>query len=479
MTSRSFIFLNLFFTLFIILILSFPSAFAAAPTAPPEEVQLCLGCHGNKDFSTVLKNGDKFSLYIDEETFKKSVHRPLNCSGCHNDFSADKHPGKVLKNKREYAVAGSALCKNCHTKFKSALHLKMADTAQKGGKLCVDCHGSHSIQPASKGGHKNSEYCLGCHRNELSMTFKDGQRQTVHIDPEILKTSVHSKLYCTDCHFGFSPEEHPERKFKSKRDYEIAASESCRRCHFDKYTKTLESIHYAMLSQGNLNAPVCVDCHGAHAIAQTGKERTLSAKRCEKCHGEIYKIYATSVHGNALFNEHNQDVPVCADCHRAHNIIDPRTFDYREKIPQMCGNCHANKELMNKYGLSTAVLNSYLQDFHGITLKLYKKQRDISDKTTLRPIAVCIDCHGIHDITMTTGPNSSIVKTNLVKRCRKCHPDATENFPNSWISHYKPSLKKAPLVYLINLTYKIFIPFMMVGLILQILLHIWRYAVNR
>ncbi len=234
-----------------------------------------------------------------------------------------------------------------------------------------------------------------------------------------------------------------------------------------------------MLSQGNMNAPVCVDCHGAHSISQTGKERTLSAKRCEKCHTEIYRTYAMSVHGSALFHEHNQDVPVCANCHLAHNIEDPRTFDYREKIPQMCGNCHANKELMDKYGLTTAVLKTYLQDFHGVTLKLYKKQRDVSNKITLKPIAVCVDCHGIHDITITTGPNSTIVKSNLVKRCRKCHPDATENYPDSWISHYKPSLQKAPLVFAINLIYKIIIPFMMVGLILQILLHIWRYAVNR
>ena len=234
-----------------------------------------------------------------------------------------------------------------------------------------------------------------------------------------------------------------------------------------------------MLTQGNLNAPVCVDCHGAHSISRTGKERTASAKRCERCHSNIYKIYAESVHGSALFNEHNQDVPVCIDCHRAHNIEDPRTFDYREKVPQMCGNCHANKSLMGKYGLSTSVLNSYLQDFHGVTLKLYKKQKDFGDKTTMRPIAVCIDCHGIHDITSTTGPKSSIVKANLIKRCQKCHPKASENFPDSWISHYEPSLKKAPLVFAINMIYKVFIPFMMVGLILQILLHIWRYAMNR
>lgn len=458
--------------------IALPSTVVASAPSAPDEMELCLGCHGNKGLTAELKDGSHLPLYVDAETIKKSVHRTLRCSGCHRDFSADKHPSRILKSKREYAVSGAALCRNCHTKFKSGLHAKMADTAKKGGKICVDCHGSHNIQTISREGYKNSEYCLGCHSNQLTMSFKDGQQQSVQISPEMLKTSVHSKLYCTDCHFGFSPDEHPQRSFRSKRDYSISASESCRRCHFDKYTKTLESIHYATLSQGNLNAPVCVDCHGAHAISQTGKERTASAKRCENCHGNIYAIYSKSVHGNALFNEHNQDVPVCADCHRAHNIIDPRTFDYREKIPQMCGNCHANKELMNKYGLSTAVVNSYLQDFHGVTLKLYTKQ-NAADKLTLKPIAVCVDCHGIHDITATTGPSASIVKANLVKRCRKCHPDAGENFPDSWISHYKPSLKKAPLVYLINLTYTVFIPFMMVGLILQILLHIWRYSVNR
>lgn len=463
----------------LLLLLSLPGAVKASPPSGSENVQHCLGCHGNKDFSLELQKGGKLPLYIDINDFAGSVHGSFDCSACHMGFSAEKHPGRVLKNRRDYTVSGSAQCKTCHTKFKSALHGKMAESAKRGGKVCVDCHGSHSIKRSQKGISKDTSYCLACHGNELAMSFRDGEKQSLKVDPETLAQSVHSKLYCSDCHFGFSVQEHPERTFKSKRDYVIAASESCRRCHFDKYTKTLESIHYAMLSQGNLNTPVCVDCHGAHAISHTGKERTSSAKRCEKCHGEIYKLYASSVHGSALFSENNQDVPVCVDCHRAHNILDPRTFDYREKVPRMCGNCHADKALMDKYGLSTSVLNSYLQDFHGVTLKLYKKQKDFGGKTTMKPTAVCTDCHGIHDITVTTGPQSSIVKANLVKRCQKCHPDATENFPDSWVSHYEPSLKNAPLVYFINLIYKIFIPFMMVGLILQILLHIWRYAVNR
>jgi len=66
-----------------------------------------------------------------------------------------------------------------------------------------------------------------------------------------------------------------------------------------------------------------------------------------------------------------------------------------------------------------------------------------------------------------------------LKRCQKCHADATANFPDSWVSHYEPNIKKAPMVYLVDLGYKIFIPFMIIGLLLQIVLHLWRYAVNR
>jgi len=129
---------------------------------------------------------------------------------------------------------------------------------------------------------------------------------------------------------------------------------------------------------------------------------------------------------------------------------------------------------MQKYGLSTRVVDTYLQDFHGITMKFYKQFG-----TTEKQIAVCIDCHGVHDITSVKGANAAIIKANLVKRCQKCHPGATSSFPDSWISHYEPNFKKSTLVFVIDWGYRIFIPFMIIGLLLQILLHMWRYSVNR
>ena len=71
------------------------------------------------------------------------------------------------------------------------------------------------------------------------------------------------------------------------------------------------------------------------------------------------------------------------------------------------------------------------------------------------------------------------MRANLVQKCRNCHPSAGDDFPDAWLSHYEPSLAHAPLVWGVNLGYKILIPFMIGGLMLQILLHLWRVVVNR
>ena len=71
------------------------------------------------------------------------------------------------------------------------------------------------------------------------------------------------------------------------------------------------------------------------------------------------------------------------------------------------------------------------------------------------------------------------MQANLVKVCQQCHPDASENFPAAWLSHYKPSWQHARLVYLVQLFYTIFIPLVVGGLILQVGLNLWRVVVNR
>lgn len=450
----------------------------------PEEVQRCLECHARRGIVKKFQNNESVSAYIDAEKFKASVHNFMVCSDCHTDFSSEKHPERRFRSKEQYKIMSSFVCKRCHSEKEikaKSVHAKLLGEEREGKPHpCTNCHGAHSAirMTGEKILPNEEEYCLGCHRYKLSMTFKNGETLSLKIDASALEASAHNKLSCSDCHFGFSKSEHPQRNFKSLRDFSIVNSEICRRCHFDKYTKSLESIHYAVLSKGILKAPVCTDCHGSHTIQVGRVEKELIGRRCQKCHGEIFDIYALSVHGKALFNQHLQDVPICIDCHMVHNIVDPRTIDYREKIPEICGSCHANKEIMGRYGLSTDVVKTYLSDFHGVTLSFYRKQREELNKPA-RPIAVCTDCHGTHNIVSTRATDPAIVKANLVKRCQQCHRGAAEDFPDAWLSHYEPSLNKAPLVFIVSQIYKILIPIMLIGLILQILLHIWRYAINR
>jgi hypothetical protein len=435
-----------------------------------EADQACLGCHSAEQHKT-LGNGDKLSLKVNSTEIEKSVHATIGCSACHG-FTSDDHPHKAFKTKKEYSAITARRCIVCHSSLDNKIHAKLV--SQKSPMmLCTDCHGAHAVQRVRELS-KGNQYCLACHSREINIHFSNGTKETVTVQESVLNTSVHKNLSCVDCHVRVYSELHPIRDFKDKRDFAQAMAENCRRCHFDKYSKTLEGIHYKALTEGSTKTPFCTDCHGTHAIASARSDKLANARKCEQCHSDIYTIYSKSVHGAALIGEHIEDVPVCSDCHKAHDNAGPHTANFRISVPQTCAKCHAKKEIMDKYGLSTKVVETYLNDFHGVTQKFYRQYGQAE-----KQIAVCIDCHGIHDIMKVKSENAAVIKQNLVKRCQKCHPSATTKFPATWISHYEPNFKKAPLVFLIDWGYRLFIPFMIIGLLVQIVLHLWRYAVNR
>ncbi len=111
-------------------------------------------------------------------------------------------------------------------------------------------------------------------------------------------------------------------------------------------SRTLDSMHARAATAGNLNAPICTDCHGSHYIHPPDEPRTLIPATCGNCHTQEFTIYQSSVHGNALAQESNPDVPVCTTCHGVHNIQDPRTQQFRVEEPDLCASCHANQEMM-------------------------------------------------------------------------------------------------------------------------------------
>lgn len=321
--------------------------------------------------------------------------------------------------------------------------------------------------------------CLMCHgtNSKLTLTFPSKETLALAVPEDQWHSSVHgSVLVCQDCHQGYDQVPHTQVAANSYREYSLAKYELCKRCHFANYTKSLDSVHYQLLTNGHTEAPVCTDCHGAHNVQRPDQPKTLIPQTCSKCHADIYDTYLDSVHGKALVDLQNQDVPTCTYCHGVHNIKDPRTTNYRLDIPQLCGSCHADKDLMAKYGLSSNVLSTYLNDFHGTTVSLVGENRS-SVATSYE--AVCTDCHGIHNIVSAKDPSSPVIKANLVSTCQQCHTGASENFPSAWLSHYEPSIQHAPMVFLVKLFYRIFIPFLVVGLAIQVVLNLWRSAINR
>jgi hypothetical protein len=334
----------------------------------------------------------------------------------------------------------------------------------------------------------SDEVCLECHGQPGStMELANGELVELYVPAEAHINSVHGELgyACVQCHTDVGEYPHPEFVADDQRDLTLKLNSTCQRCHQSQYELAKDSVHAVALEEGNREAAVCTDCHTAHEVRrlidpETGEilpeARTWIPQTCARCHSEIYDKYQESVHGSALIGEGNPEVPTCIDCHGVHNIEDPTTAQFRLNSPQMCADCHTDPEIMDKYGISTDVLDTYVADFHGTSIVLF--EQNTPDADINKP--VCFDCHGVHDIARADDPQKGLqVKQNILGRCRLCHPDADENFPDSWMSHYIPSPDKNPLVYYVDLFYKIIIPVIVGGMGVLVVMDASRMVLNR
>jgi hypothetical protein len=443
--------------LIFIAVMGAPADEVADPSAPD-----CLSCHGEQSLSRTGPKQQQISLHVDKKRFARSVHGDLGCAVCHPGFTGENHLGGE---KRGTLNKIGQTCSSCHD-VKSGLHGRMLK--RPSAPSCADCHGDHGIGPVKRGG------CEGCHSQPHAWRLKSGEKIELQVDRKALRRSVHRGLSCRNCHQGYSSQHHPALPRTSRRQRTRAMNTACRQCHHQVYDLTREGVHQNVAERHPERRPVCSDCHGAHDVIPAAQAPARGARRCRSCHEKVFSTYANSVHGAALTEHENADVPTCADCHRAHDIRNPGIDRYRSHIPQLCGNCHSDRKRMARYDLSPNVVQSYLDDFHGVTLSFYAKE-----DRSVRKIAVCVDCHGVHDIQSTRGAHRKAIKQRLLERCRGCHPNATAAFPDAWVSHWIPGPKRASIVYWIQWFYWIVIPLMLIGLGLQVLLHFWRYVVRR
>lgn len=464
---------------------------------PPFNDDACLLCHTDTDETITFPSGEEMSVQVDTAVLAASAHgtmaeSPLACQACHqptNDYQFP-HPPVEAENLREFQIQRSTTCERCHVQTHLTSH---PGPESENPVVCTDCHNSHDVQPA-EAWHTNANvenctacheansvevssefaasvveaglfaaqqpdnsYCLACHSQPgLTFTFENGDEISLTIDDQALHDSVHGadnawdELQCTDCHQSYQYPHEPVSEV-SARQYTLNQNNLCQRCHEDQFSQALDSVHSDALLEGKLEAPLCTDCHGAHDTPPPAEPRNRIPETCRQCHSTIYDEYADSVHGAALVDEDNPDVPSCIDCHGVHDVVNPSHELARARSPLLCAECHTDEELMAKYEISTAVFDTYLADFHGTTALLFEGSDEAFNK------AVCMDCHGVHNIKSPDDPHAGI-NQNLLATCQQCHPDATENFPASWANHYEPSLENNTLVYLVETFYSIVIP---------------------
>jgi len=336
--------------------------------------------------------------------------------------------------------------------------------------------------------HENGD-CLACHSKPITVKYADGDTDTIVFDPQ---QPVHNNFACVVCHKDQATYPHAdsgnngncsichwqvtgnatapsEMVFVStdqdKRAMVLDMNNSCKECHADEFAATADSAHARIMADGDRYAPVCVDCHGSHDIAQLNGSRSAIPKICSKCHMAEYTEYLSSVHGSALMDQSNPDVPTCGDCHGIHKVTGPSDASFRPDSITVCGKCHSNKAMMSKYGISTDVFTTYLDDFHGRTVNFFRETGEVNV-----PTATCYDCHGIHNIRKPDDPLSTVYPTNLQATCSKCHADASIRFPQAWLNHYEPTLAQTPALFVVNQGYMIFVPTVIGGFVVYIAL---------
>jgi predicted CXXCH cytochrome family protein len=135
---------------------------------------------------------------------------------------------------------------------------------------------------------------------------------------------------------------------------------------------------------------------------------------CSLCHSDVRVQFERGVH-------HREGI-ACASCHggnpAATTVAEAHRGDFRgvprrRDIPALCASCHDDVRRMRPYNLSTDQFALYRTSQHGILLAKGDEK-----------VAVCTDCHGVHEIRAHTDPESSVFLKNIPKTCGRCHGDA-------------------------------------------------------
>jgi hypothetical protein len=199
------------------------------------------------------------------------------------------------------------------------------------------------------------QQCLTCHAMEgLAKPLANGGTLSLHISGDGFGQSVHAVIGCAGCHSDVNLARHPpaNNPIASQRVFSVAMVQVCRTCHGDKFEQWTNSVHAALVRDGNPDAPICSSCHAPHAVMK-GAAGSLSTVPCKTCHSSIFTAYSASVHG--VIRQHGMlAAPLCFDCHGAHDVAVPSAGAGRRDI---CLGCHTEALTSHSLWLPNAQLH--------------------------------------------------------------------------------------------------------------------------
>lgn len=409
----------------------------AAAAAPPDED--CLACHADR----AARASSGRSIFVDAARHEAGVHGALACVDCHEGIRELPHAERLKK----------PACASCHED--AAKDVGASLHGALGAEACTGCHGAaHAVAPV--GGPAGAE-CAACHAD----TVRE-YRSSVHaaVGPD------HDGAVCRSCHG-------PAHKLRPPSDPVSAVSkknlpQTCGSCHANPeflakhripLARPVEayelSVHGRAVQAGNSAAASCSDCHGSHAILPARDPLSKInhwrvGATCGACHAEIRKVYADSVHGQAVARG-ARGAPVCTDCHGEHDILapsEPGSLVNPARVSSVtCGHCHADERLAARYNLPADKVPAFRDSYHGLAAR--------AGSLTA---ANCASCHGIHNILPSSDARSTVNAKNLAATCGTCHPGAGARFAIGPV-HVRPaSASEHPLVRLIRVAYLWLIP---------------------
>ncbi len=336
---------------------------------------------------------------------------------------------------------------------------------------------------SSEPGTKSDSKCLKCHSRKRNKTLKDGDVLSLQVSKTEYANSVHGDIGCTSCHQAIAARKHPSREsIASKRQLSLTLNQSCRKCHAKNFKVYESSIHASLVAEGNLMAPLCTDCHSAHAIESMAVYQPVTGLPCKKCHENIYEAYAQSVHGGARANgnvirDSHIQAPICADCHQAHGVTAVAASNY---LQSTCLDCHPDASLAHRQWLPNAGLHLDVVSCAAchaplaerrINLELYDNTAQLpvgqhNDHAQIKKQLHAIDETGAGldplelwnlvransedgqetDITLrgrmevSTGPEAHrlAIKAEAVRNCDSCHHKGSDAFQNVVVSITRP-----------------------------------------